>query len=213
MFSSSGHLFATVQAPSAPSSITVEPVTEDEIIGTRPQLVNIESAEDFKAFLEEGQDDPEERIAVLKFYAPWCKLCQRFGEQYKRIAREIGDLEEVALNDETGEEEASVIRTGELRMGEVDYSANSELCKSLGVTKLPAVQVYSSKGRLVDSMRCGPTKLPALLDKLDMYLSMDPAEVDFEADMFEGSRLGDNVLDALEKEIAASAAKKPLMGV
>jgi thiol-disulfide isomerase/thioredoxin len=218
----SAPLFSTVQVSTASSSssgpsITIQPVTipqEDEVIGTRPRIVSIESAEDFKAFLEEGHDDEEERLTVLKFHANWCKLCQRFGEQYKRIGREIGDLEEVTLNDDD-EEAASVVRKGEIRMGEIEYGANADLCKSLGVTKLPAVHIYSSKGRLVDAIRCGANKLSAFLDKLDMYLSMSPAEVDFAADMLEGVNLGNNVLDTLNKEIANSntgtPAKQPLM--
>jgi hypothetical protein len=101
---------------------------------------------------------------------------------------------------------SQVIREGELRMGEIEYGSNADLCKSLGVTKLPAVHIYSSKGKLVDAFRCGPKKLPVLLDKLDLYMSMSPAEIDFEADMFEGAILGDNVLDALNAEILASSS-------
>ena len=65
-------LFSTVQAAPTSPSITIEPVTE-EVIGTRPRILTINSAEDFKAFLEEGQNDEEERLAVLKFGASWCK--------------------------------------------------------------------------------------------------------------------------------------------
>jgi thioredoxin-like negative regulator of GroEL len=142
-----------------------------------------------------------------RFYANWCKQCQKFGEQYKRIAREIGDLEEVTSTSLVeDDEDTSIVRQGDLRMAEIEYGSNPELCKSLGVTKLPAVHIYSSKGKLVDAFRCGPKKLPALLDKLDMYLSMSPAEIDFEADMFEGAILGDSVLNALEEEILAASA-------
>ena len=95
-------------------------------------------------------------------------------------------------------------------MGEIEYGANSNLCKSLGVTKLPAVQVYSSKGKLVDQIRCGPNKLPAFLDRLDMLMSMDPSEIDFEADMKQGTILADNFLESLKDEIPSSSVS-PLM--
>lgn len=91
-------------------------------------------------------------------------------------------------------------------MGEIEWSSNSELCKSLGITKLPAVHIYSSKGRLVDAFRCGPNKLSMFLDKLDNYMSMDPAELEFEADMTEGARLSANVVDALNEEILSSSS-------
>ena len=149
---------STVQAPTTTTSviepITVEPVTE--VIGTRPRIQEINSAEEMKVFLQEGQEDEEERLAIIKFHASWCKSCQKFGHQFKGIAREIGDLEEVTLNDDD-EEEATIIQQGELRMGEIEYGANSDLCKSLGVTKLPAVQVYSSKRELPDVGKQGST--------------------------------------------------------
>ncbi|KAG7336494.1 thioredoxin [Nitzschia inconspicua] len=199
-------LFATAlpDAPSSsPPSITIHPVTDDQVIGTRPKIVSIESAEDYLNFLKEGENDPEERLAVVKFYADWCKSCQKFGQQFTRIGREIGDLEEVILNQDD-DEEASIVRKGEIRMGEIEWSGNSDLCKALGVTKLPAVHIYSSKGRLVDAFRCGPNKFPLFLDKLDNYLSMDSAELDFEADMVEGSRLSESVMDALSREMLSN---------
>jgi thioredoxin-like negative regulator of GroEL len=146
-----------------------------------------------------------------RFYADWCKSCQKFGQQFHRIGREIGDLEEVTLND-NDDEEAAIVRQGEIRMGEIEWGANSDLCKALGVTKLPAVHIYSSKGRLVDAFRCGPNKLPMFLDKLDNYLSMDSAELDFEADMTEGTRLSESVMDALNHEILANSAEPNLAG-
>lgn len=64
----SSPLFSTVMpdVPTAPTTITVEPVVEDEVIGTRPRIVSIESAEDYLNFLQEGQDEDEERLAVVK---------------------------------------------------------------------------------------------------------------------------------------------------
>ena len=61
-------LFSTVEAAAMPATtITVQPVVvEDEVIGTRPKIVSIESAEDYLAFLQEGENDEEERLAVVK---------------------------------------------------------------------------------------------------------------------------------------------------
>jgi hypothetical protein len=50
---------------SSPTTITVEPVG-DEVIGTRPRIVSINSAEDYLNFLQEGENDEEERLAVVK---------------------------------------------------------------------------------------------------------------------------------------------------
>mmetsp|Transcript_49066 Transcript_49066/g.118859 ORF Transcript_49066/g.118859 Transcript_49066/m.118859 type:complete len:85 (+) Transcript_49066:260-514(+) len=79
-------------------------------------------------------------------------------------------------------------------MARVDFGQNTELCKNRGVTKFPSVQIYS-RGRLVDSFSVGGArKVPFLIEKLGRYLSMSPAELEFEADMFDGVVLGDTVL-------------------
>jgi hypothetical protein len=88
-------------------------------------------------------------------------------------------------------------------MAQVEFGQNTELCKSLGVTKFPSVQIYS-RGRLIDSLSCGPRKLPIVLEKLEQYLSMSPAELDFEADMFDGSILGETVLDTIDRELESA---------
>ena len=54
---------------------------------------------------------------------------------YKRIGKEIGDL--VALTGGEGDgEEPTVVREGEIRLAEIDYNSNKELCKRLGSSLL-----------------------------------------------------------------------------
>lgn len=90
-------------------------------------------------------------------------------------------------------------------MARIEFGRNTDLCKSLGVTKFPSVQIYS-RGRLIDAFSCGPKKMPKLLDKLERYLSMSPAELEFEAAMFDGVALGERVLEALNQEMEATVS-------
>ena len=125
--------------------------------------------------------------------------------QYKRIGKEIGEL---STHNKDGSE--SVVREGEVRLAEMEYGSNKELCKSLGIKKLPSVHFYS-KGKLVEGFPCGPRKIGMLLEKLSRYRFMSPAELEFEADMNQGMALGDSVLETLNIEIDdADQPKKTL---
>ncbi|EJK49258.1 hypothetical protein THAOC_31889, partial [Thalassiosira oceanica] len=95
----------------------------------RPDILSIRSEGEYADFLGSEADD---RICVIKFYASWCKSCAKFGVKYKRLARERGD---VAVADE-------IVRAGEARFAEVEYTANARLCKSLKVKRLPSVHFH-----------------------------------------------------------------------
>lgn len=118
------------------------------------------------------------------------------GMHYKRIGKEIGDL--VVTQDDGSE---TVVRDGEIRLAEIEYGANRDLCKRLGVKKLPSIHFYS-QGKKVDGFPCGPKKLPLLLLKLSEYKSMSPLDLEFAADMNQGMGLGETVLEALDAEVS-----------
>lgn len=123
--------------------------------------------------------------------------------QYNRIGKEIGDLN--ARNKDGSE---TIVREGEVRMAEMEYGANIDLCKRLGVKKLPSVHFYS-QGKLVDGFPCGPSKIGKVLEKFSEYRSMSPAELSFEADMNEGMALGDTVLTTLNQRLQIEVTNKP----
>ena len=139
----------------------------------------------------------------LRFYAPNCKSCQKFGVQFNRIGKEIGDL---TANAKDGSETGTVLRKGDIRLAEMEYGPNKELCKRLGVTKLPSVHFYS-KRRLVEGFPCGPRKIAMLLEKLLRYRSMTASELAFEAEMNEGIKLGNIVLETLDKDVSSREIK------
>lgn len=129
--------------------------------------------------------------STVRFHASWCKTCQKFGMQYERIGREIGDA--VAVSDDGSE---IIVREGEIRLAEIEYGANQDLCKSLGVRKLPSVHIYSG-GKLVEPVACGPKRIGMLLSKISHYKSLSLPELSFEADMNQGLALGETVLETL----------------
>ena len=119
--------------------------------------------------------------------------------QFKRIGKEIGDV--VACNSDGSEE--TLVQEGDIRLAEIEYGANTELCKSLGIKKLPSVHFYS-QGTKVDGFACGPKKLKHMIERLQYYRSLSHDELQFEAEMNKGSEL----LESTELLTATSSLAK-----
>ena len=56
--------------------------------------------------------------ASFRFYASWCKSCQKFGTKYRKLAYDEGDQ----LN-----AEGSITQLGNVRFAEVEYTANAQV--------------------------------------------------------------------------------------
>lgn len=111
---------------------------------SRPKIVLIKTPEDYVKFLEE-----DDRLCVIKFYANWCKSCQKFGVKYRHLAFEEGDRIIAGSS--------SPVHTGEVRFAEVEYTASAKLCKSLKVKKLPTVHMFRKGEGKVADMTCKPS--------------------------------------------------------
>lgn len=162
----------------------------------RPQITTVEEIKDFLEFL--GEDD---RLCVVKFHASWCKSCQKFGIRYKKLALKEGDK-----IDRRG----TVLEKGRVRFAEVEFTANADLCRTLGVHKLPYIHIYSgSKGRVAD-FACGPKNFPLVIEKMNKFL--DKEMTHFDKTMEAGSALADAIATELQDqhlEDVASKVKKP----
>jgi len=104
-----------------------------------------------------GGSDKKEFV-VVKYYAHYCKICQRAGMQFKKIATEYPDIS-------FGKVESMVLPD----------SANT--LRSLGVSKFPFVQIYR-KGQCVASFSTGPSHLfvKKVRDTIDSCLKRSPEE-------------------------------------
>eukprot|EP00747_Dinoflagellata_sp_TGD_P167456 gnl/TRDRNA2_/TRDRNA2_191898_c0_seq1.p1 gnl/TRDRNA2_/TRDRNA2_191898_c0~~gnl/TRDRNA2_/TRDRNA2_191898_c0_seq1.p1 ORF type:complete len:280 (-),score=47.24 gnl/TRDRNA2_/TRDRNA2_191898_c0_seq1:165-1004(-) len=83
------------------------------------------------------------RIIIFKFYAPWCRACKAMGAKLAKIAEEFP----------------------EARFFEVSFDDNKDLIKSLGIKKLPFVEIKRGTEEL-EAFPCGPAKVPMLKEKL-----------------------------------------------
>lgn len=101
-----------------------------------------------------------ERVAVLKFYAPWCRSCRAIAPKVARLAHEFP----------------------EIIFYEIDYEANKELCWRLGVKNLPTFHFYSGAAGRVEDFNAGPARAHIIREKVVEYAlgscAMPTAEAD-----------------------------------
>lgn len=109
-------------------------------------------------FMFGGQDGND--LTVVKYYAHYCKICQRAGIQFQKIATEHPN-----------------VRFGRVESMVIPDSANT--LRSLGVTKFPFVQIYR-RGQCVASFSTGPSHLFAkkVRDTIAICLNRTPEEWD-----------------------------------
>lgn len=139
-------------------------VTDDDEDRSRPKIVVIKTAEDYVNFLEE-----DDRLCVVKFYANWCKSCQKFGVKFRHLAFDEGDRINV---------DGSMVHLGNVRFAEAEYSASAKLCKSLKVRKLPTVHMYrKGEGKIAD-MTCKPSLFHLVTDEVHRLMEAEPGTVE-----------------------------------
>lgn len=109
-------------------------------------VLAIHSDEDFLAAMAESKN---EVLVVVKFYASWCRACKTIEPRFKRLAVEFHDL---------------------AKFYEIEFSENKELCRRLGVKKLPLVQFYRGTDGQLDSLMAGPSKFSDVRAKVEELL-------------------------------------------
>ena len=132
-----------------------ELVTNDEI-DLRANITSIQKKDGFENFLQE-----DERLCLVKFYAPFCKACKAFGKKFRKLAIERGD----AINS-IGE----IARHGDARFGEIDFS--SGLVKELGIKKFPTVVIYRGlTGEVLSEITCKNDAIEKITAEIDNHLT------------------------------------------
>lgn len=104
---------------------------------TKVFVEEITSVNELKWFLEE-----DERPVVIKFYAKWCKKCQKLGLQFDRLAMEMGDrIVDQQMVD------------GDVRFAAVEYNKESHdfITDDLQIRGFPTLQMYVGANKLLEA--------------------------------------------------------------
>jgi len=103
---------------------------------TKILVEDITSLYELKYFLEE-----DERPVVIKFYAKWCKKCQKLGLHFDRLASEMGDrIVDQQMID------------GDVRFAAVEYNPDSQafITEELQIDGVPTLQMYVGTRKLLE---------------------------------------------------------------
>lgn len=103
---------------------------------TKTFVEDITSLNELKWFLEE-----DERPVVIKFYAKWCKKCQRLGLHFDRLAMEMGDR----IVDQQ-------FVDGDVRFAAIAYNQESHdfITEDLQIRGFPTLQMYVGTRKLLE---------------------------------------------------------------
>jgi len=123
---------------------------------------SISSLSELKYFLED-----DERPVVIKFYAKWCKKCQRMGRQFDRLAMEMGDC----IVDQQ-------MIDGDVRFAAIEYTPASQkfLTEELQIQGLPTVQIYVGTRKLLDESG-GSGSMKKIIQELEVIEELSHDEL------------------------------------
>jgi thiol-disulfide isomerase/thioredoxin len=194
---------ATTTASTTETSSSVPPAN------ARPIITKITSEAQLTAYLENSDDN---RVTVLQFHAAWCKSCQKFGRLYHKLAVDHADWERIpsklsraaniaAAASADNNIPPEIVKHGAVRMASIEWGANAELCRSLGIQRLPTVHFYKGPLKLA-GFAAGPSKIGMVKDTMEHYIDVTETELDFENEMKQGEQL---VQDAIHMPAAKAA--------
>lgn len=135
----------------------------------------------------------QSRLTRFRFRANRCKSCQKFNLLFGKISAQYADWEK----------QGQLVKEGKVRIAEVEWGANTQLCKSLGVKKLPSLYFYSG-GMKISSLAAGPSTFSKVREAVKRYSGMSMAELQFEAELERGKKLME---EAARKERFEEVAK------
>lgn len=102
--------------------------------------------------------------SMIRFYAPFCKACRAFGIKFRKLATERGDRTNAA---------GGVVRRGDARFGEIEYSSNVRLCKNLSIKTFPAVIIYrgGERAERLSEIVCKQTAIEDIISEMDQLMA------------------------------------------
>ena len=128
------------------------------------------------------------------FYLNRCKSCQKFNLHFNKLAAQYADWEK----------DGQVVKQNSVRIAEVEWGANLDLCKALGIRKLPTIYFYSGNMK-IDGFAVGPSRFAKVRDVVQRYANMTPQELQFEAKLEQGKKLMEETARRERFEEAAKA--------
>ena len=153
------HSVPSIEEPTVQNTRTTTATGEVNLISSMGELFDFIDSDSQQA---QTLSSPP-KLKIVKYYASYCKICQRAGIQLKGIAKDYATNGQPV---EFAKVEAQVFNP-----------EPSDKLKALGVSKFPFVQIYRG-GLCVASFSTGPTHMfkKRVLETIDTCLSRSDTE-------------------------------------
>ena len=117
-----------------------------------------------------------------RFYAPWCKTCQRLGLHFDRLALELGD---------TIQNRQKV--KGSVRFAMIEYGSETSrlITESLKIRGVPTLQLYSGVHKLWEEN--GATTIRGLKQELASLATLSTEELQAHAEQVDDGILRNSI--------------------
>jgi Thioredoxin len=125
---------STAAKPAPPRSTVADSQQQQQVVHP------ISSMEELLSIMDGHRNQAKDQLTVIKYYADYCKLCQRAGIQMKRLVTEFPTV------DFTKIEQKALTQP------------SADTLRALGVTKFPWIQIYRG-GQCVASFSTGPSHM------------------------------------------------------
>ena len=103
--------------------------------GRKPLVEPLHSNEAFLETLSQHRTE----VVVVKFYAGFCKACKTMAPKFRQLATQY---------EQKG-----------FHFAEIEFMANKDLCRTLGIKKLPCVHFYAGEHGKIEDFVCGPKRV------------------------------------------------------
>ena len=100
-----------------------------------------------RSILKENPD----KLIIVKVFSPWCKTCKAMAPKFQAIAKRV-DIKDAPTK-------LPILWVSLTHSKEIGRLVKSEL----GVSAVPSVVFHAGDGEVVDSFRCGPSKVSTVL--------------------------------------------------
>ncbi|CAN0185014.1 unnamed protein product [Pylaiella littoralis] len=118
------------------SSVATTPIASSPTAtpDRRSKVQLIGSHDDFTTAMAQHED----KLVVIKFYDQFCRACDEIRPRFEDLSHSVPD------------EDAAFF--------ELEFSGAKDLCKQLGIRRLPTVQIYDGAAGRVADLPAGPSR-------------------------------------------------------
>jgi len=134
-------------AEDSPRDVATATTAASPLASPSPSVVEVVGLEQFLQALEENSAANPPQLVIADFHATWCAACRKVQPMLEALAAERADV--------------TIVK--------IAYDQNKELCRSLGVKKLPFFHVYRGGRERLESFSASKKTFHRVLNAVAIH--------------------------------------------